>query len=92
MTQAIGSSHRFDSNSMSFMNWICEGDGIRMSGEFAVHAKNRYGLQNQNPPRSLVVVPDQPPQILLEGNDEPMLVRPDDLAARYRSRSAMISD
>ena len=50
-----------------------------VSGPFVLRAKNSSGLRNNDPFRRLIVEPDQPPQLKLDGPDEPILVRPDDL-------------
>ncbi len=51
----------------------------RLTGEFAVRAKNEFGLQNNDAMRTVEVVADQLPQIQCAGSDEPKLARPDDL-------------
>jgi len=48
------------------------------SGPFSIRLKNTVGLTNEDPPRSLVIDPDLPPAISLDGTDEPVGVRPDD--------------
>ncbi len=48
------------------------------SGGFAIHLKNDVGLTNDDPARALVVDPDLPPAISLNGTDEPVGVRPED--------------
>lgn len=48
------------------------------SGAFAIHLKNDVGLTNDDPARALVVDPDLPPAISLNGTDEPVGVRPED--------------
>lgn len=49
------------------------------SGPFTARAKNDRRLENSDPARILTVVFDQPPQIHLEGDDEPVLIRPDEV-------------
>ena len=48
------------------------------SGSFAIRLKNALGLANDDPSRTLVVDPDLPPGVSLNGNDEPVAVRPND--------------
>jgi len=59
------------------------------SGSFAVSLKNALGLANDDPSRTLVVDPDLPPGVSLNGNDEPVAVRPDD---RYVVKSDIHDD
>lgn len=47
-------------------------------GPFAIHLKNKLGLTNDDPGRTLVVEPDLPPEITLQGTDEPVKVRVED--------------
>lgn len=48
------------------------------SGSFVIHLKNAVGLTNDDPVRSLVIDPDLPPAISLDGTDDPVGVRPED--------------
>ena len=48
------------------------------SGPFAIRIRNRVGLGNTDPARSLVIDPDLPPAISLDGTEEPISIRPDD--------------
>jgi hypothetical protein len=47
-------------------------------GPFSIRLKNKLGLTNDEPARSIVIDPDLPPEISLEGSDEPVMVRPED--------------
>ncbi|HEY4259012.1 MAG TPA: hypothetical protein VGM98_02580, partial [Schlesneria sp.] len=47
-------------------------------GSFSIRLKNKLGLTNDEPARSIVIDPDLPPEISLEGSDEPVMVRPED--------------
>ncbi|MDB5342866.1 MAG: hypothetical protein JWP89_1243 [Schlesneria sp.] len=47
-------------------------------GPFSIRLKNKLGLTNDEPTRSIVIDPDLPPEISLEGSDEPVMVRPED--------------
>ena len=50
-----------------------------LTGPFGVRVKNSSGLQNNDPSRLLIVMPDLVPEIRLSGSEEPVLVRPDDI-------------
>ncbi|MEO6810145.1 MAG: hypothetical protein ABI353_13610, partial [Isosphaeraceae bacterium] len=50
------------------------------SGLYAFALKDKYDLSNSvEPPRRLVVHPDLPPTVALDGSDEPRDARPDDV-------------
>jgi len=50
------------------------------SGAFAIRVTDEHGLSNADDPRrSVVVLADQPPQLVLAGTDRPVEVRPSDI-------------
>ena len=49
------------------------------SGTFALHLVDDAGLTNSDPDRRIVVKPDLPPEISLEGSDEPQEAQPSDV-------------
>jgi len=48
------------------------------SGAFRLNLKNGFGLKNEEPARSIIVDPDLPPAISLNGDEQPVSVRPND--------------
>lgn len=57
------------------------------SGAFSIRMKNRLGLTNDDPPRSLIVDPDLPPAISPAGTEDNVAVRPNDrhiIAAQFQ--------
>ncbi|HVW03080.1 MAG TPA: hypothetical protein VHB77_22155, partial [Planctomycetaceae bacterium] len=49
------------------------------SGSFAVRLVDDAGLTNSDPDRRIIVKPDLPPEISLEGSDEPQQAQPSDV-------------